>query len=99
MKGQIVLPMTTKISSKGQIVLPTLIRRKLGICAGDVLIAKIEAGRIVLIPRSKKLYKAKIVKDPITGLPLLSAGTHAPVLSSKEVRQILADCRRAENRH
>jgi AbrB family looped-hinge helix DNA binding protein len=81
--------MTIKVSIKGHIVLPGPLRRKLGICAGDALIAKNENGRIVLIPQRKKTYKAKIVRDPITGLPVLNAGNHAPVLSSKEVREIL----------
>lgn len=83
--------MTTKVSTKGQVVLPGLLRRKLGICAGDALVAKIEAGRIVLIPQRKKPFKAKIVKDPVTGLPVLQVGANAPMLSSKEVREILAD--------
>ena len=66
--------MTTKVSTKGQVVLPGLLRRKLGICAGDALVAKIEAGRIVLIPQRKKPCKAKIVKDLVTGLPVLQVG-------------------------
>jgi len=83
--------MTTKVSTRGQVVLPGPLRRKLGICAGDALVAKIEAGRIVLIPQRKKPLKAKIVSDPITGLPVLQVGANAPVLSSKEVREILVD--------
>ena len=83
--------MTTKVSTKGQIVLPGPLRRKLGLRAGDPLTAKIEAGRIVLTPQKKKVHKVKIVTDPITGLPVLSAGSNAPVLSSKQVREILAD--------
>ncbi|MBZ5531679.1 MAG: AbrB/MazE/SpoVT family DNA-binding domain-containing protein [Acidobacteriia bacterium] len=83
--------MTTKVSTKGQVVLPGALRRKLGILAGDPLRARIEAGRIVLTPLRKRPHRTKIVTDPITGLPVLSAGARAPVLSSKEVREILAD--------
>lgn len=83
--------MTTKVSTKGQVVLPGPLRRKLGIRAGDPLLAKIEAGRIVLIPQRKRMQKVKIVKDSITGLPVLSAGPDASILSSKDVREILAD--------
>lgn len=64
---------------------------KAGYRAGDALTAKIEAGRIVLIPQKKRPHKIKIVKDPITGFPVLSAGPNAPILTSKEVREILAD--------
>ena len=83
--------MTTKVSTKGQVVLPGPLRRQLVIRAGDPLEAKIEAGRIVLIPQRKRPHRAKVVKDPITGLPVLSVSPSAPVLSSKEVREILAD--------
>ncbi|HEU5414908.1 MAG TPA: AbrB/MazE/SpoVT family DNA-binding domain-containing protein [Candidatus Angelobacter sp.] len=83
--------MTTKVSSKGQVVLPGPIRRRLGIRTGDSLEARIEAGRIVLTPQTRKTYKAKIVRDPISGLPVLTAGSGSPILSSKEVHEIQAD--------
>jgi AbrB family looped-hinge helix DNA binding protein len=81
--------MQTKVSTKGQVVLPGPLRRRLGICAGDPLDANIQAGSIVLTPRKKRFRKAKIVSDRITGLPVLSVGSEAPVLSSKEVDEIL----------
>lgn len=83
--------MQTKVSTKGQVVLPGPLRRKLGIRAGDPLDANIEAGRIVLTPQRKRPPRARIVTDPITGLPVLSAGSAAPVLSSKEVEEILTN--------
>jgi len=83
--------MTTKVSTKGQVVLPGPLRRKLGIRAGDALTAEIEGGRIILIPQRKRTQKLKIVKDSITGLPVLSDGTNASTLTSREVREILAD--------
>jgi AbrB family looped-hinge helix DNA binding protein len=83
--------MTTRVSTKGQVVLPGPLRRKLGIRAGDPLTAAIEGGRIVLTPQRKSRHKTRIVRDPITGLPVLSAGPKAPLLSSKQVREILAD--------
>ena len=42
--------MQTRVSTKGQIVLPGPIRRRLGIRAGDPLDAEIEAGSIILTP-------------------------------------------------
>jgi hypothetical protein len=44
-----------------------------------------------LTPREKRPRKVKIAIDPITGLPVLSAGSDAPVLSSKEVEEILTN--------
>ncbi|MGH9455678.1 MAG: AbrB/MazE/SpoVT family DNA-binding domain-containing protein [Terriglobia bacterium] len=82
--------MQTKVSTKGQVVLPGPLRRRLGIRPGDPLDANIEAGRIVLTPQKKRPRHVKIIADPVTGLPVLSAGADAPVLSSKEVEEILA---------
>jgi AbrB family looped-hinge helix DNA binding protein len=83
--------MQTKVSTKGQVVLPGPLRRRLDIRAGDPLDADIENGRIVLTPRRKRPHQVKFVTDPITGLPALSAGPNAPTLSNKEVDEILAN--------
>jgi AbrB family looped-hinge helix DNA binding protein len=81
----------TKVSTKGQVVLPGPLRRRLDIRAGDPLEANIENGRIVLTPQRKRTHRVKLVTDPATGLPALTAGPNAPTLSSKEVKQILAN--------
>jgi len=83
--------METKVSTKGQVVLPVQVRRKLGLRTGDPLDTKVEGGRIVLTPRRARSGKVSIVVDPVTGLPVLSAGPNAPALSSKQVREILAE--------
>jgi AbrB family looped-hinge helix DNA binding protein len=82
--------MQTKISTKGQVVLPHPLRRKLGLRPGDPLDAKIQRGSIVLTPRRARARKAKIVVDPLTGFPVLTVGDDAPLLSSKQVEEILA---------
>jgi len=83
--------MQTRVSTKGQVVLPGPIRRKLDIRAGDPLDAGIEQGRIVLTARKKATFEAQIVEDPVTGFPVLYAGPDAPVLTSEQVAEILAD--------
>lgn len=83
--------MTTRISTKGQVVLPRAIRDRMNLRAGDALEARIEGERIVLIPKKKRSRKVKIVRDPITGLPVLTAGPGAPKLTSKQVAEILAE--------
>ena len=83
--------METKISTKGQVVLPVIVRRQLGLRAGDPLDARVEGESIVLTPRRKRSRKVKIVIDPITGLPALSAGPDAPQLSSEQVSEILSE--------
>ena len=82
--------MQTKVSTKGQVVLPSPIRHKLGLRPGDPLDAKVERGRIVLTPRRTRSKKVSILVDSETGLPVLSAGSDAPLLSSKQVEEILA---------
>jgi AbrB family looped-hinge helix DNA binding protein len=83
--------MQTKVSTKGQIVLPGPFRRKVDIRPGDAIDANIEAGRIVLTPQQKAPRKAKIVTDSVTGLPVLSVDNDAPVLSSRCVAEILSN--------
>ncbi len=82
--------MQTRVSTKGQVVLPGPLRRRLGIRAGDPLEAEVEDGRIVLTPRQKPRPKMKIITDAATGLPVLSPRRDAPGLSSQEVEEILA---------
>ena len=83
--------MQTKVSTKGQIVLPGPLRRRLGIRAGDRLDVAVEQDRIVLTAPKRPRSKARIIKDPVTGFPVLYAGPDAPVLTSEMVRELLAD--------
>jgi len=83
--------MRTTVSTRGQVVVPSRIRRKLGLQPGDSLEARIEGQHIILTPRKIRQRNARIIRDPITGLPVLTAGPKAPKLTSTEVREILAD--------
>ena len=83
--------METRISTKGQVVLPSRLREKLGLRAGDALDVRVEGDSIVLRPRRARRRKARIVTDPITGLPVLTAGPGAPILTHKQVKELLAD--------
>jgi AbrB family looped-hinge helix DNA binding protein len=83
--------MLTKVSTKGQVVVPSRIRRKLGLQPGDSLEAKIEGQDIILTPRKVRSRRARIIRDSITGLPVLTVGPNAPKLTSADVREILAD--------
>ena len=83
--------MQTKLSSKGQVVLPWPIRRKLGLRSGESLAATVEDGRIILSRRNAALRRVRILTDPLTGLPVLAAGARAPKLSSAQVNELLAE--------
>jgi len=84
--------MQTRLSTKGQVVLPGPVRRRLGLRAGDPLDVEVEGSRIVLTlaPSSAKA-KARIIRDPITGMAVLTRGPDAPVMTHRQVREILAD--------
>jgi AbrB family looped-hinge helix DNA binding protein len=81
----------TKLSTKGQVVLPSSIRRRLGLQPGDSLEAKLQAGGVLLIPGRTRPQKGKIIVDRITGLPVLSGGKKAPILTSRQAQEILAE--------
>jgi AbrB family looped-hinge helix DNA binding protein len=83
--------MRTRVSTKGQVVIPRAIRDKLQLRPGDTLETRIEGDRIVLAPTRKRVRKARIVRSPITGLPVLTAGPNAPRITSKQVAELLAD--------
>jgi len=83
--------MQTRVSTKGQVVLPASLRNRLGIRAGDPLDISIEQDRIVLTQPTKPKYEARIIQDPITGFTCIDMGPDAPILTSEMVREILAD--------
>jgi AbrB family looped-hinge helix DNA binding protein len=81
----------TRISSEGRVVLPGPIRRKLGLNPGDALDASVKSGQIVLNPRHSRPGKVIVGGlDAVTGLPVLSAGSRAPQLTSEQVQEILS---------
>jgi AbrB family looped-hinge helix DNA binding protein len=83
--------MQTRVSTKGQIVLPGPLRRKLGIRAGDTLDIALEQDRIVLTQPERPKFEARIVTDPITGFAAIDVGPDAPILTSEMVRELLKD--------
>ncbi len=84
--------MQTKVSTKGQIVIPQPVRRRLGLRAGDALDIVVEKDRIMLTaPKKRTRFKARIIKDPITGFPVIDAGPDAPILTSEMVKELLKD--------
>ena len=87
--------MTTKLSSKGQIVLPSLVRKKLALEPGDSLDIQLKLSesdpQIIITPRKPKRPKMRIITDPSTGWPVLKGPPGTPKLTSEMVKQMLAD--------
>lgn len=72
-------------------MIPASLRRRLGIKVGDRLTADIKGGSLVFSPQKKDAIKTRIIKDPVSGFPVLDSGKDAPVLTSEMVRDMLAD--------
>jgi AbrB family looped-hinge helix DNA binding protein len=83
--------MRTKVSTKGQVVIPRPIRDKLELQPGDVLKTSIENDRIVLVPARKRSRKPRIVHSRVSGFPVISLGKNAPRLTSKQVADLLTE--------
>ena len=85
--------MQTSVSESGQVTIPGAIRKELGLQPGDELDADVQNGTIVLAPRRKDgaVQKARIVEDPVSGLPVIDVGDDVPVLTSQKVRDLLSD--------
>jgi len=83
--------MNVRIFNKWRVVLPQTTRRSVGIRPGGEVEVAIENGRIVLSPTDGLVFKTEIIIDAVTGLPALSAGPEAPVLTSEEVARMLID--------
>jgi len=80
--------------TNGQIALPAQLCQRLGIHDGDALDVSEEAGGILLRPLAAAplpKYEARIITDPITGLPVITLGPDAPVLTSEQVAEMLKD--------
>ena len=79
------------MSSKGQVVLPVSVRTLLHLQAGDPLDVLVENERVILVPKKRKKRKGRIVKDPITGMAMLTMGPGAPKITSEWVAKMMED--------
>ena len=83
--------MTTTLSAKGQIVIPSAIRAQDELRAGDdFVIERIGPGRIVLERISRRARGARIVRRT-KGLPAIKTPQRAPRLTSRAVKALEID--------
>ena len=78
---------TTRLSSKGQVVIPTAVRRALHLEAGDRLRISVEGRRLVIEPEQTE--SARVVKE--RGRKVLVAPSGAPAMTTAAVRSLLSD--------
>jgi AbrB family looped-hinge helix DNA binding protein len=83
--------MQTELLEKGEVVLPSSIRRKLGLKSGDKFETEVHNGKIILSPAlpKKKYRKPRIITSAVTGLPVLEVDPAAPKITSEMVREML----------
>ena len=80
--------MTTRLSSKGQVVIPLSLRNKLGLPTGAALSCHIADGKIILDP-SQGAQTATLVNEE--GYLALEAPAGAPEMTPETIRDILAE--------
>ncbi len=83
--------METKVLEKGQVVIPASLRRRLGLKMGDKLKADVKNGENILSPQRRPKYNTRMITSPITGLPVLTSGPNAPILTNEMVAEMLSD--------
>jgi len=74
--------METTLSSKGQIVLPQRVRRKLALRPGTKFACRLASGSIVLTPKTSPLGKIRLARDAATGLMVTQGPPDGPVVTS-----------------
>lgn len=79
---------TTTMSSKGQLVIPLELRRRLGLRAGDRFFCAVDGEKIVLVPETHEKAECRIGAD---GLPILTAPPGAPEMTPELVKEILSE--------
>jgi AbrB family looped-hinge helix DNA binding protein len=82
--------MTTKLSSKGQVVLPKQARMRLHLQPGTTLICKVDGDSIVLTPEHPIKERPRLITDPKTGLSITKSPVETKV-TSEDVRAALLD--------
>ena len=82
--------MTTKLSSRGQLVIPKRIRAKLWLKSGATLHVAEKGGTIVLSPVGERHAVALPRRNPRTRLPQFNLPKNLPKLPEHFVRDALA---------
>ena len=82
---------TTKLSSKGQVVLPRLVRSRLGLAPGVRLRCEVRGESVVLTPQGVPRRNKEYVVDPLSGLRVVKPSpVHEPV-TSEMVKELLEE--------
>lgn len=83
--------METTLSSKGQIVLPAAVRRRLHLAQGERLAVELRDGGVLLRPmNAPRAYK--MVNHPVSGLPaMVPVGPRGRRVTAAEIAKLNAE--------
>jgi AbrB family looped-hinge helix DNA binding protein len=82
--------MTTKLSSKGQVVLPKQARMRLQLRPGVKFVCKVQGNSIVLTPERPVLEQPRLVDDARSGLRITKSPPGTEV-TSEDVRAAMLE--------
>jgi len=83
--------MKTVVSSKGQIVLPASVRRRLCLSPGTEMRVEVADGHIVLKSIGRSAPKCRQSTSEVSGLPVLELQGATEPLTSAQVKELLVD--------
>jgi AbrB family looped-hinge helix DNA binding protein len=83
--------MKTTLSSKGQVVLPRLIRSTLHLAPGTKMVCEIQGDSILLTPEHPYSVLREYVIDPLTGLRVRKAPADSEPVTSEMIKTLLED--------
>lgn len=81
----------TTLSSKGQVVLPLLVRNKLHLAPGTKLLCEIQGDAVLLTPEHSRQWTREYVTDPLTGLRVTKAIKDSEPVTTETVKALLED--------
>jgi AbrB family looped-hinge helix DNA binding protein len=82
---------TTTLSSKGQVVLPRLVRSKLHLSPGTKLVCEIQGDSVILTPQHPRSYVREYITEPRTGLRVTKAPPDSEPVTSEMIKTLLED--------
>ncbi len=82
---------STTLSSKGQVVLPRLVRSKLHLAPGTKLLCEIQGDSVILTPEHPRRLEKEYVTDPQTGLRVTKAFDGSEPVTSEMIKTLLED--------
>jgi len=82
---------STTLSSKGQVVLPRLVRSMLHLTPGTKLICKVHGDSVILTPEHPHRQTREYATDPLTGLRVRKAVDTSEPVTTEMIKTLLED--------